>query len=216
MYFYEVTVSTLSFLRDELLRPLYMSVTWMLNKLLGCFSPYIGIEQSYPLMLTHELSPPEPDCSILMDWIPFVALVFGIFYSLAIMIIVVEARRAPGPGKYPEDHSNDPPTEGGTGKDPAEENGAISSRLDPPTEEGTAKDPAEENGAISSRFEDFWYPVGEGQWRCNVKFVTNGHEKVFYVYSDDVEEMREIIQNGLPDYAVNGVFEYMLKTCCNI
>ena len=44
-----------------------------------------------------------------------------------------------------------------------------------------------------------------------MKFVLNGHEKVFYVYSDDVEEMRDIIQNGLPDYAVNGVYEYMLK-----
>ena len=44
-----------------------------------------------------------------------------------------------------------------------------------------------------------------------MKFVLNGHEKVFYVYSDDVEEMREIIKNGLQDYAVNGVYEYMLK-----
>ena len=79
----------------------------------------------------------------------------------------------------------------------------------PITEEDLAEDPPEERG--SRKLEDFWYPVEEGKWRCDVKFVLNGYEKVFYVYSDDVDEMKEILQNGLPDYAVNGVFQYMYK-----
>ena len=98
----------------------------MLNQILGYFRPYVGIGQNFPLMRIYELPPWEPDCSMLIDWIPVVALALGFFYSLALMIIVLEVRRAPGPGHYPEDHPNDPPTEEGSAKDPPDENGAKS------------------------------------------------------------------------------------------
>ena len=59
--------------------------------------------------------------------------------------------------------------------------------------------------------EDICYPIGKGQWRCNMIFSVSGHQKVFHVYSYDLEEMREITENGLPDYAATEVYEYMQK-----
>ena len=198
MVLYEAASTTLSYLRDGLIRPLFWNVTWMLNKLLGQFKPYVGIGQNFPLMRKYELPPWEPDCSMLMDWIPVVALVLCFLYSLALIIIVVEARRTPGPGHYPEDHSNDATT-----NDECAAEDSLHGKKK--KKKKKRKKNLKKMEPYPRSFEDFWYRVGEDQWRCHVKFVVNGHEKVFYVYSDNVEEMRENIQNGLPDYAVNGL-----------
>ena len=182
MYLHEAA----SFVWEGLFGPMYKSVTWLLNQILGHFIPYVGIGSNYPLMRVYQLPPWEPDCSVLMDWLLVVILAFLLLYSMAITFIIMEARRAPDlADNLPEDNEL------------------------PITEEDLAEDPPEERG--SRKLEDFWYPVEEGKWRCDVKFVLNGYEKVFYVYSDDVDEMKEILQNGLPDYAVNGVFQYMYK-----
>ena len=110
MYLYEVTSRSLSYLREELVRPLFWNVTWMLNKILGSFRPYVAIGQNYPLMRIYELPPWEPDCSMLKDWIPVVALVLCFLYSLALIMIILETRPASGPGHYPKDLSNDAST----------------------------------------------------------------------------------------------------------
>ena len=78
-------------------------------------------------------------------------------------------------------------------------------------EEKEKEEDEEENGAASSRLEDFWYPVGEDQWRCHVRFLVNGQEKVFYVYSDDVEEMRKEYPEWTPRLCSEWVYEYRLK-----
>ena len=105
MYLYEA----ISFVQEGLLGPLYRSVTWLLNEILGSFIPYVGIEHNYPLMRIYELPPWEPDCSMLMDWALVVALGCLLFYSFALTLIILEARRAPHLGKFPEDHCMDIP-----------------------------------------------------------------------------------------------------------
>ena len=59
-----------------------------------------------------------------------------------------------------------------------------------------------------------WYPVESeyGEYRCHVTFYVNGLQKLFYVYSQDVEEMRDIFNTGrLPDFEVSRVYQYMLN-----
>ena len=60
-----------------------MTVTWLLNKILGSFSLYVGIE--------HKEMPPEPDCSLDMDWIPLIVLAVLLLYSMACTIVIVDA-----------------------------------------------------------------------------------------------------------------------------
>ena len=74
---------TVTLLRDVLVSPFYMSVTWLLNKILGSFSLYVGIE--------HKEMPPEPDCSLCEDWIIFMALAVFVLYSWALTIVIVDA-----------------------------------------------------------------------------------------------------------------------------
>lgn len=175
-----------SFVRERLLGPVYLSVTWMLNKILGHFSPYVGVEykKNYPLMKVYQFPPWEPDCSLLMDWVLVIALGFIFFYSLAIAFYILRTRRARHVAMFPQEL--------------------------PVTDEESAEDSPEEEGG-SLKLEEYWHPVGEHQWRSEVKFVLNGYDKIFYVYSQDTQEMKHYLQNGLPVEAVNGVFDYMQK-----
>ena len=44
-------------------------------------------------------------------WFALVTLGLLFLYCLTRRLVVQDARRAPGPGKYPEDHSSDPSTQ---------------------------------------------------------------------------------------------------------
>ena len=186
-----------TFVRDGLLGPLYISVTWMLNKILGHFSPYIGLEHKpdYPLMRIYGLPPWEPDCSLLIEWLLVVALVLVFFYSLAITFFILEARRDRHLARFPPQHYY---------PQPPEEEVPPLSELHAATD-----DPPEESTEVPLKLENFWHPVEDGL--LEVKFVLNGYEKILYVYSEDKNEMEEYLLHGLPEDAVNGVFQYMRK-----
>ena len=85
--------ATLLVLREKtqlLLTPFYWSVTWLLNRILGHFTPYVGIEYKEP-----------PDSDMFEDWGAVMATVLMMFFILAMIIFAMESRLTPDRMKQP-------------------------------------------------------------------------------------------------------------------
>ena len=95
MMIFEAASKTLVGIREGaalLIKPFYWSVTWLLNRILGSFTLYVGIE--------YEEQP--PDCGLYGDWISVMVTLLMFFIILAMIFFALESRLTPNPPRPPD------------------------------------------------------------------------------------------------------------------
>ena len=100
----EAASRTLLVLREGaelLISPFYWSVTWLLNRILGHFKPYVGIEYVEQ----------PPDCDVFEDWVPVMATALMFYFILVMIFFSVESRLNPDPVMHPYEAWNLPEEE---------------------------------------------------------------------------------------------------------